>query len=222
MFAKSLECCVNVFNYSDCPTKDVCATTSSPTPAVTWGPSAEPTQGPSTKMPTMAPILLSDHAHDGSPGNDVCRGKNKRECRVRPCMWDWSDKSCVLLPERIGSTPKPSDAPSPAPVEVAMDRCGGKNKRQCAKDPRCGWDASMRSCSDSDEAMKMSPSAVACVERRWHPTTAVDRVCTNAGDYPPLWDAPTHSGEYLLSSAEECCRKFYDGGGCDKVDVCGA
>lgn len=293
MFDEAMACCVNVFNYENCPTEDICASddvvTFSPSQKPTPEPSTKmPTSQPSTKMPTTAPTHKSTTVDDSGPTNP-CSGKAQRECKARLCIWDTSQSSCVLFDEPSPSTPKPSsNTPTPVPMEEATrSQCRGKSKKQCVKAPDCGWN--MNSCVDSDEIVDddgcdgkmyhprsatdrtcsndedypelwdkpsmraiyfftsadeccgafysdgtcnvvnvcsaeyeptITTAAQECRERKWHPITAKDRICTNAEDYPPLWDTPPHSEEYLLSSAEKCCQEFYGDGTCNKIDVC--
>lgn len=58
-----------------------------------------------------------------------------------------------------------------------------------------------------------------CRDRKWHPKRVDEQVCSNNSEYPPSWNNPQMSAEYLLDSSAECCARFY-GDNCDVEDIC--
>lgn len=196
------------------------------------------TPSPSTNAPT--PALIDDASN-----TNRCGGKStKRQCANDPgCGWDTSQLLCV---EDTTSTATVADDNNDCEGKeyhprTALDRtCSNDEKypktwseplerakyfftsadKCCAayyNDGPCNID---NICSTNNNNEPVTSDGEDCRERKWHPLTAKNRICTNAPDYPPLWDTPLHSEEYLLGSAAECCEAFYSDGSCTKRDVC--
>jgi hypothetical protein len=173
---------------------------------------------------------VDDNSSDNTlVNNNPCSGKTKRQCKIGSCAWDVSTKSCVLFGQQQTKKKKPMPTANPTSAlmvetvesdTTSSPLCEGKKKKQCAKVSECGWSPSKGSCvldSNDDAAPTKNKT---CHRNKWHPLTASERICTNAADYPLIWNEPLYAGRYLLNSGEECCRDFYSGGACQKVDVC--
>jgi len=230
MFDDAAVCCMNAFNYDNCPTEDVCAsgaevitsppssrptpsptptlTTQTPTPTpTTQSPTPNPnTPAPTTNLPTKTPtnrpsfaLIYGSSTLDDRGPKIPCGWRTMAQCKSRSCIWDTSKKSCVVLGEL---------SPTPAVMmgEAPSDRCGGKNKRQCANDMYCSWDNFADSCT--------------CGSDMYHPRSAHDRTCSNDGKYPALWNEPIMRDEYFFTSGLECCAAHYKDGPCKVVDIC--
>lgn len=59
-----------------------------------------------------------------------------------------------------------------------------------------------------------------CLNRKWHPKSATDHICSNSLDYPETWNDPDVAPRFLRNSSLDCCNHFYSGMKCVVVDVC--
>jgi len=164
-----------------------------------------------------------------------CTGKSQKQCsKLLECDWNKSTRSC-------------SDSVEEKACEGRMYHPRSSKDRTCSNDGEYPvlWDTPVMSakyllpsgdqccasfysdgpctvvnvCSTGNEPT-IPTAAQDCSERKWHPITVQDRICTNTVTYPPLWDTPSYSEKYLLTSAEKCCKEFYSDGVCHKLDSC--
>mmetsp|Transcript_30063 Transcript_30063/g.63745 ORF Transcript_30063/g.63745 Transcript_30063/m.63745 type:complete len:641 (+) Transcript_30063:85-2007(+) len=61
---------------------------------------------------------------------------------------------------------------------------------------------------------------VGCTKTTWHMSTEVLYACTNDDVYPDAWNGSELAGQYLFSSATECCASSYPFQSCDLIDTC--
>lgn len=69
-----------------------------------------------------------------------------------------------------------------------------------------------------DDASQMMGGG--CSKTTWHMSTEVLNACTNDRVYPPDWNSPQKSGDFLFGSPEECCERTYPYEGCRVIDSC--
>jgi len=58
-----------------------------------------------------------------------------------------------------------------------------------------------------------------CHGGKWHPTSVLERTCTNSKEYPSSWALSPE--KYFFGTAEKCCQFFYRDGNCNRHDICG-
>jgi len=162
-------------------------------------------------------------------------GKPKKQCKKIPgCSWNASKNSCIDYLNGSGcegrmyhpTNAKDRTCTNDGDYPELWESPGMRATYLLASSDRCcaafyddGPCNVVNVCSAGNKP-EAPAAAKDCAERKWHPITAKDRICTNAEAYPPLWDTPPYSERYLSGSAEECCEEFYGDGICRKIDAC--
>ena len=159
-----------------------------------------------------------------------CKGKNKKTCiKSSECHWDTSINSCadnaVLTSDEKQDSPTESptslvSTPGPSAVRPTMG-CKGNKKKQCVKTRECHWDTSINSCADNVVFRSGEKKVVDdddCGKKKYHPTSVLERKCSNDDIFPSLWRS--NPDRYFFILGDDCCAAFYSGGPCEVVTVC--
>jgi len=121
----------------------------------------------------------------------------------------------------------PTSIPTHEPTSVPSNLPTIASTNALSKSPSKGPTFSPTHAATSNQASSSGSSGNAtetsgCLNRKWHPKSATDHICSNSLDYPETWNDPDVAPRFLRNSSLDCCNHFYSGMECVVVDVCGS